>query len=171
MDSLEAQIIAGFIKNCLSLRSTLNTVNLHLEDQGEESLTISSIRDTVAALKTKLLKVSRIIQGSKDVTSPWAHAWKNWVTQLLVIFGNIKSIYSYDIFNRSKIQSLTTEQVSWWDKTHIKCVIGGICRFLEYCINFPYDEMGKIDPENGSYSSDTYLKMNVKFDQYIRLCL
>ena len=65
---------------------------------------------------------------------------KNWVTQQLVRFGNIESIDSDDIFNRSKMQSLTMGQVVWWKETHRKCVIGRMGRLLGYCIKFSRDE-------------------------------
>ena len=140
MESLEAQINANCTEYCLSLRDTLNAVNLHREDQDGESFALSFIHMTVAALNTKLLKVSTISQGSKDATSLWASAKKNWATQLLVRLGNTESIDSDNIFNWSKKQSLTMEQVAWWDETHRKFVIGGMGRALEYCINFTCDQ-------------------------------
>ena len=71
IESLEAQIIYDCIEYCLFLLDTLNAVNLHREEQREELLTMSDMCTTVASLKPKLLKVSSIIQGNKDPTSPW----------------------------------------------------------------------------------------------------
>ena len=68
MDSLEAQIIADWIEDCLSLLATLNASNLHQEYQGKELYTVSSICITVVTLKPKLLKVSRIIQVARMQT-------------------------------------------------------------------------------------------------------
>ena len=68
------------------------------------------------------------------------------------------------------MKSLTTEQVNWRDETRIKFVIVGMVQAFEYCINFPLDDIGKINLENGSYSFNTYPKMNIKFYQGIWLC-
>ena len=70
IESLEAKIIDDCIECFLFLWGNLNAVNLHREESSEESLTMYYICTTVAALKPKLLKVSSIIQGIKDATSP-----------------------------------------------------------------------------------------------------
>ena len=87
--SLEAQLVADCMEDCLSLKATLDIVNDSRQDMASECFTMSSIRTMVKALKPKVLKTTKIKQGKKDPDSAWARARVNWVQQLLIRFGRL----------------------------------------------------------------------------------
>jgi hypothetical protein len=176
LDSIEAQLIADCMESNMSLCTTLLVVNKHQMEMEEPSFTIHPIQRTVKALKPKYQRVGKTSQRSKDPAAPWPRARVNWCKQILIRMGRRPSEPGLDHFDKSKMPTLTPEQIGWWDETQRKCVIGGMAKNstgddVRNCVKFPRDINGNIDLVNGTYSEEHNSELKVKFEQEIRLCL
>jgi hypothetical protein len=69
------------------------------------------------------------------------------------------------------MQSLTPQQVAWWDETHRKCAIGGQRAGAIHYISFPRTTEGKLELEAGEYDSPEVSWVNVKYEKEVRPCL
>ena len=75
-------------------------------------------------------------------------------------------------FDRTKLTPLCLYAIAWWDETHKKCTIGGQgAGLIDSYYKFPRDANGKIDLENGKYSEEEKVILQVKFENEVRLCL
>ena len=106
-------------------------------------------------------------QGHTDPNSDWSKSRLAWVTQLLICFGKLPSQEINgvvpDYFNKDLLTKLAPEQIVWWDESHWKCIIGGKgINKLGQCVQFRWDENGKLDP-NGTFSERPEV-LNVKYD-------
>jgi hypothetical protein len=181
-DSIEAQIIADCLESGWSLSLSQWMVNQHRKEAQEESLTLAPIRHLMKRLKPVVRKVKKQAQGSNDPTCKWARARVNFNTQVLIRFGKLPEEEFEKIwqkndgtlspwFDPDKMQSLTPQQVAWWDETHRKCVISGQRAGATHYIRFPRTTEGKLDLEAGEYDSSEVSWVNVKYEKEVRLCL
>ena len=116
----------------MSSKRTLFFLNEHLEAEGLEKATLSSLISVVTRFNPRIILVEKQKQGSSDPNTPWARARKLSVKQLLIRLG-LMSHFPEGVkgpverrFNRETLGELEIEQIGWWDETHHKCLIGGI---------------------------------------------
>ena len=175
LDSPEAQIIADGLESGLSLSNTWKNVNRHREDNELPLVSESCVSVTLRKMKPKMVRIKKRKQGSTDPESLWAKARYEWSTQLLVRFGklNVEELPRpvEKRFYRSSVGELEIQQVVWWDETHRKCLIGGSSTTKDYQMLFMRNSDGKINLENGEYSSDIKTRLNVKYEKECRLGL
>ena len=172
--SPEAQIVADCIESGLSWKKTWKTVNLHRAESCQELLSMSSIVSVLRRLRPKIRKIQKRKQGSTDPSSPWASARKLWCTQLLTRFGELKDELPRPLqrkFDPDETGHLDLHQVVWWDETHRKCLIGGLSSSKDYHIEFPRNEEGKIQVEDGKYLNKKISRLNVKYEKECRMGL
>eukprot|EP00536_Pseudo-nitzschia_multiseries_P014911 jgi/Psemu1/40532/gm1.40532_g len=116
------------------------------------------------------IRMSRLIQGSKNKTDAWCRASFRWFAQLLLRFGEID--FSHPIFQKllgpayvkekpppcydtSLFTPLKLSQVVWFDELHKQCHIGD------------RNPNGKLDP-NGKYPEKGKTVLQVKYEQQAR---
>jgi hypothetical protein len=157
-------------------------INQHRKEAQEESLTLAPIRHLMKRLKPVIQKVKKQAQGSNDPTSKWARARLNSNTQVLIWFGKLPEVEFEKIrqkncgtlppwFDPDMMQSLTPQQVAWWDEMHKKCVIGGQQAGATHYTWFPPTAKGNLDLEAGEYDSSEVSWVNVKYEKEVGLCL
>jgi hypothetical protein len=133
-------------------------------------------------LKPVVRKVKKQAQGSNNPTSKWAQARVNFNRQVLIRFGKLPEEELEKIrqknggilppwFDPDMMQSLTPQQVAWWDEMHRKCVIGGQRAGATHYIRFLRTTEGKLDLEAGEYDSSEVSWVNVRYEKEVRLCL
>ena len=131
-----AQIIADCLEDGYGLRMTTNMVNEYCRSQNLPSFTIGPVHTAFGKLKPKVCRVKKRPQGSTDPNAPWSRARLNWVTQLLVRFGMLKSSELGSLidpvtgelpeyFDKDKLTRLLPEQVAWFDETEKAAQRGG----------------------------------------------
>lgn len=178
---VEAQIIADAQEDGNSLRQTVNLLNSHTIELGNNNIeySVSSVYSCIRKLKPKVDRVRARSSGSTDVDSAWCRASYGWATQQLVRFGHLESEKFRDVetgkipayYDSSKMPKLEEDQVGWFDECHKKCLIGKqLAAGKDTFFVFPRDENGKIDVANGTYSEEPKFKMKVKYDQEARFC-
>ena len=109
-------------------------------------------------------------QGAQDKNRPWCRARTGFSRQMMLRYGlHVEDLRddSADCFNPDKLSTLHVCQVSNWDETHKKCVIG---RMNKLSVKFRRDKNGKLD-ENGEFSQDDHFRLNVKYEKEVRLSL
>eukprot|EP00536_Pseudo-nitzschia_multiseries_P016795 jgi/Psemu1/47823/gm1.47823_g len=133
------------------------------------------------------IRMSRLIQGSKNKTDAWCQASFRWFAQLLLRFGEID--FSHPIFQKllgpayvkeksppcydtSLLTPLKHSQVVWFDELHKQCHIGESGSRVgpgkpNVAISFKRNANGKLGL-NGSYPEKGKTFLQVKYGQQAR---
>eukprot|EP00536_Pseudo-nitzschia_multiseries_P000572 jgi/Psemu1/1330/gm1.1330_g len=133
------------------------------------------------------IRMTRLIQGSKNKTDAWCRASFRWFAQLLLRFGQID--FSHPIFEKllgpaylkekpppcydiSLLTPLKLSQVVWFDELHKQCHIGESGSRVgpgkpNVAISFKRNANGKLDP-NGKYPEKGKTVLQVKYEQQAR---
>eukprot|EP00536_Pseudo-nitzschia_multiseries_P007164 jgi/Psemu1/17260/gm1.17260_g len=133
------------------------------------------------------IRMTRLIQGSKNKTDAWCRASFRWFAQLLLRFGQID--FSHPIFQKllgpayvkekpppcydiSLLTPLKLSQVVWFDELHKQCHIGESGSRVgpgkpNVAISFKRNANGKLDP-NGKYPEKGKTVLQVKYEQQAR---
>jgi len=85
-------------------------------------------------LKPVFTKIGKMKSGSNDPTSNWAKCRLKWATQLLILFRSYKDLGDLGLvenaipeyFKPKNLPQIKLEQIGWWDKYHVECVIAGL---------------------------------------------
>ena len=167
--SEEERTIAHLVESGCSIGFTTQLLNRGNTPQNQFS--VSSVYTCIKRLKPKVSKIKKRQQGRVDKASPWAKARLGWASQLLTRMGeevpNLDT--SKDYFDRSKLSCLAISQIVFWDETHTKCIIGDAAG-RDFVYVFPRDANGELDA-NGTYSETSFQRLNVKYDNEVRLSL
>eukprot|EP00536_Pseudo-nitzschia_multiseries_P002790 jgi/Psemu1/6327/gm1.6327_g len=130
------------------------------------------------------IRMSRLIQGSKNKTDVWCLASFRWFAQLLLPFGEID--FSHPIFQKllgpayvkekpppcydiSLLTPLKLSQGVWFDELHKQCHIGESGSRVgsgkpKVAISFKRNANGKLDP-NGKYPEKGKTVLQVKYER------
>jgi hypothetical protein len=178
--SEEMQVIADAMESGFGLRLTKELLNEHRRQNQLEVVGLTTVWMAYLRLKPIISPVKKRKQGSNDPTSPWAKARFEYVTQILVRFGekvlvdDIKAPDGSipDKFDLAKLTKVSINQVAFWDETHKKVRVGQVtANGMDYQVRFRRDESGKLDIENGTYISKEGTQLKMKYAEEVRLCL
>ena len=93
LDSVEAQIVADYMEDGYGLRQTTAQVNKYRQDQAEDDswvrVGVSAVYSCYLALDPVVTAVEDVKQGKHDPEATWSVASYNWVTYLMVRFGQL----------------------------------------------------------------------------------
>jgi hypothetical protein len=182
LNGVEAQMIADCKEDGHSLRQTVNVLNAHCKDKGDDTeYTVSAISSAIKKLQPRVGRLKSRSSGSTDTTKPWCRASYGWATQQLVRFGYLVASDKLkdkdtgvvpDWYDIQKMQAISVDQCAWFDECHKKCHIGDATAEgtnHEYLV-FPRDASGKIDLINGEYAKEDKILMKVKYSKEARFC-
>mmetsp|Transcript_41227 Transcript_41227/g.41858 ORF Transcript_41227/g.41858 Transcript_41227/m.41858 type:complete len:321 (-) Transcript_41227:11-973(-) len=116
--SIKSQIIDDAVESGLSVNKSLYLVNEHLAEEGRDLVSLS-----------------------------WSRAMVLWMTQLMVRMGLIDMQKKVNglvekRWDRDALDHLALDQIGWWDETYQKCLIGGIRKGRDFCLQFKRNEKG-----------------------------
>lgn len=183
LDSIEAQIIADYMEDGYGLRQTTAQVNSYHEQQADDDswvrVGVSAVYGCYLALDPVVTAVEDMKQGKHDPDATWSKASFNWVTYLMVRFGQLSDAELAVRFpsgvpewaTRSVTGALDVQQVSVFDETHKKPIIGGTGHDGangRVHIRFRRDAAGKLDSQGDTLPCKGQMK--VKYTKESRFC-
>lgn len=185
VQSYEAQIVADCLEDGFSLQMATNLVNKHRMDNDEDLVSNSAVYGLSKRLEPQVTPIKKIKQGDKDINSDWAVSRHQWIMQFLCRLGLRHRLDGQELlldngqvapcFDEQALEPymLNLHEIAWWDETHRKCTIGSeTCQAgRQLQLKFMRNEFGQVDLENGTYSDDDKVMMNVKFPEEVRMCL